>query len=194
MRLFITVLVLIFSFQSWIKAEDIRDFEIEGISIKDSLLDFYSETELNNQKKLWYPSKKFYIIYLPKKSNTNTRYDNVAVSLKNYDNKYKTYSISGVIFFEDNINECYSLKDVIVSDLSKLFQNIADKNDIGTFTMNADTSGKSKANTFNFIFKSGDFISVQCIDWNDKMQIFDRLKVTIVTSEYDKFTLNEVYN
>ena len=35
-------------------------------------------------------------------------------------------------FFEDNINECYSLKDVIVSDLSKMFQNIADKKDIGT--------------------------------------------------------------
>ena len=111
-----------------------------------------------------------------------------------YDNKYKTYSISGVIFFEDNINECYSLKDVIVSDLSKLFQNTTDKIDVGTFTMNADTSGKSRANTFNFEFKSGDFISVQCIDWSDKMENFDRLKVSIVTSEYNKFTLNETYN
>ena len=42
MRVFITVLVLIFSFQSWTKADDIRDFEIEGISIGDSLLDFFS--------------------------------------------------------------------------------------------------------------------------------------------------------
>ena len=40
MRIFFTVLVLIFGFQSWTKADDIRDFEIEGISIGDSLLDY----------------------------------------------------------------------------------------------------------------------------------------------------------
>ena len=31
MRKFLTVLVLIFSLQSWTKADDISDFEIEGI-------------------------------------------------------------------------------------------------------------------------------------------------------------------
>ena len=36
------VLVLISGFQSWTKADDIRDFQIEGMSIGDSLLDFYS--------------------------------------------------------------------------------------------------------------------------------------------------------
>jgi len=34
MRLFISVLVLIFSFQSLVKADDIRDFQIEGMSIR----------------------------------------------------------------------------------------------------------------------------------------------------------------
>jgi len=33
MRVFISVLVLIFSFQSWTKADDISEFEIEGMSI-----------------------------------------------------------------------------------------------------------------------------------------------------------------
>ena len=42
MRVFIAVLVLIFSFQSWTKADDIRDFEIEGMSIGDSLLKYVS--------------------------------------------------------------------------------------------------------------------------------------------------------
>ena len=36
MRIFLSILILIFSFQSWTKADDIRDFEIEGISIGDS--------------------------------------------------------------------------------------------------------------------------------------------------------------
>ena len=46
MRVFLTVLVLIFSLQSWTKADDISDFEIEGISIGDSVLDFFSKEEI----------------------------------------------------------------------------------------------------------------------------------------------------
>ena len=38
MKLFVAILVLIFSLQSWTKADDIRDFEIEGISIGDSFV------------------------------------------------------------------------------------------------------------------------------------------------------------
>ena len=49
MRVFIAVLVLIFSLQSWTKADDISDFEIEGISIGDSLLDYFSEEEIEIQ-------------------------------------------------------------------------------------------------------------------------------------------------
>ena len=46
MRVFIILLVLIFSLQSLTKADDISDFEIEGMSIGDSLLDFFSEDEI----------------------------------------------------------------------------------------------------------------------------------------------------
>ena len=47
MRIFLSVLILIFSFQSLTKADDIRDFEIEGISIGDSLLDHFSIARIN---------------------------------------------------------------------------------------------------------------------------------------------------
>ena len=48
MRVFLAVLFLIFSFQSWTKADDIRDFQIEGMSIGDSALDYVTEDEINN--------------------------------------------------------------------------------------------------------------------------------------------------
>ena len=48
MRVFVIVLVLIFSLQSWTKADDSRDFEIEGMSIGDSLLDYFSVSEIKN--------------------------------------------------------------------------------------------------------------------------------------------------
>ena len=68
MRVFLTVFILIFSLQSWAKADDIRDFQIEGISIGDSLLDYFSEEEI----KLEFPYKKkhsaqlFYLMSLTK--------------------------------------------------------------------------------------------------------------------------------
>ena len=52
MRGLIAVLVLIFSFQSWTRADDIRDFQIEGMSVGDSLLDYYSEKEINKSRKV----------------------------------------------------------------------------------------------------------------------------------------------
>ena len=51
MRVFLAVVVLIFSFQSWAKADDIRDFEIEGISVGDSLLDYFSEESIKQKIK-----------------------------------------------------------------------------------------------------------------------------------------------
>ena len=53
MRIFLTLLALIFSLQTWTKADDIRDFQIEGMSIGDSLLDFYSEKEIKSNIKLY---------------------------------------------------------------------------------------------------------------------------------------------
>ena len=45
MRLFIAVFILILNLQSWTKADDIRDFAIEGMSIGDSLLNFLRDLE-----------------------------------------------------------------------------------------------------------------------------------------------------
>ena len=60
MRVFLSALILIFGLQSWTKADDIRDFQIEGMSIGDSLLDFYQEDEIN-EKKIHIQTKGIYI-------------------------------------------------------------------------------------------------------------------------------------
>ncbi len=51
MRIFLSIIFLIFSLQSWTKADDIRDFEIEGMSIGDSALDFFAETTIMSTAK-----------------------------------------------------------------------------------------------------------------------------------------------
>ncbi len=49
MKKLLVILILIFSFQSLVKADDIRDFQVEGISIGDSALDHFSEEEILKQ-------------------------------------------------------------------------------------------------------------------------------------------------
>ena len=60
------VLVLTFNLQSWTKADDIRDLEIEGMSIGNSILNFYSKNEIKESTKNYYPKSKKYYDLLPK--------------------------------------------------------------------------------------------------------------------------------
>ena len=55
-RLSIYLFLILFSLQTPSQADDIRDFQIEGISIEDSLLDYFSEEEI----------KKIYYLYSPR--------------------------------------------------------------------------------------------------------------------------------
>ena len=58
-KLFIIIIIFI-SFQSLSKADDISDFQIEGISVGDNLLDHFSKEEINKRDIFYYPkSKKF---------------------------------------------------------------------------------------------------------------------------------------
>ena len=52
MKRLILIFILTLSFQSWTKADDIRDFQIEGMSIGDSLLEFFNEKIINKDKKI----------------------------------------------------------------------------------------------------------------------------------------------
>ncbi len=54
MKRIIFIIILIFSLQSLSKADDISDFQIEGMSIGDSLLDYFSRTEIDNKSQYIY--------------------------------------------------------------------------------------------------------------------------------------------
>ena len=90
MKRFLTILILIFTLQTPSQADDIRDFQIEGMSIGDSALDYFSEDELENSLKSYYPNKKFYLVDIF--SSKYETYAGVQLSFKN--NNYKIYSIS----------------------------------------------------------------------------------------------------
>ena len=71
MKKFLAILILVFTLQTPSQADDIRDFQIDGISIEDSALDYFKEKEIKSITKTKYPGDdKFYKIELPSKHDT----------------------------------------------------------------------------------------------------------------------------
>ena len=193
MRVFIAVLVLIFSFQSWTKADDIREFEIAGMSIGDSALDFFTKKEINNSKQYMYNNKKYAAAY---KELKNEIYEGVQIEYLDNDSKFIIKAIGGKVFYEDgDINNCYEKEKNIIKILKKLFKNKSKYTYHGVTPHPADTSGKSKGSwhTFDLDDNTG-HISVECMDWSQEMVYADNLKVSIIGDEMNQYLLNEAYD
>ena len=124
MRIFITVLVLIFSFQFLTKADDISDFEIEGISIGDSALAFFSNEEIKdnisippNLKKSEYTQSCF--------NKYGDTYDRICIAYNKNNSKKKIEQIQAQIRYnKDVMNTCRKKQNKIDKELSLLFKNL----------------------------------------------------------------------
>ena len=68
MKKLLIIIIIFISFQSWTKADDARDFEIEGMSVGYSLLDYYSESEIkekiNSKTTFKYAGNKYVSIFV----------------------------------------------------------------------------------------------------------------------------------
>ena len=131
--------LILFSFSVPSFADDISEFEIEGISIGDSLLDFFSEEEIKNNIKLDYFSpiqnKTINLTELNKFPFFEI-YDALQIVFKTNDKKYKIYGLHGVKDFDD-INNCYKKLDKIAEEFSEMFKN-AEKNDFKFLKLSED--------------------------------------------------------
>ena len=177
--------LLLFSFQTSSWADDIRDFQIEEISIGDSLLNYFTEEKINNGKSYYYSTKKFYLF--GSSSPSYQIYDMLQFTLKNGDKKYIIYGISGKLFYENNFKDCLKKKDEIVKEVTDLLGNNTKIQDRGTVNHTYDKSGKSKATTVDFFLNTGGGISVYCTDWSEEMGFMDNLKVFAVSKELDDY-------
>ena len=191
--------LVLFSFQTSSWADDIRDFQIEGMSIGDSLFDHFSEEKIKKIKKYYYPgSDRFFRINI-KKPNMEI-YESLQFHLKSNDKNYKIYSISGLIFFremKDNMNKCNKIKKEIVNEIKNLAKNTK-MDDEGVIKYDRDKSGKSKHDTVYFDFISGDYIKVGCIDYTNEFSEkmggwFDNLRVSVNFKEYSDWLQNEAF-
>ena len=200
MRIFLTILILILNLQSWTKADDIRNFEIEGMSIGDSLLNHFSENniqqEIKSEFSFKYKNNTFIGLGvgqtnefpLFKKLN---QFDELGITIKPNDKNYIVQGLSGEILCYNNIDKCFIAKDEIINDLKNVFKEI----EVDTWERKhpVDKTGKSivygndlKANDLDFI------ISVSVYDMSDD-DFNDSVKVSIKTEELYNFIVYEAY-
>ena len=186
------ILILTLSFQSWTKADDIRDFEIEGMSVGDNALDFFTKYEIDNFDKFTYPDKKFSEVFTG--SSKFEIYDSVTITLK--PRKYRIYGISGAMDYrEKSFNECLAAKKIIVTEVQSIFIN-SKKVDNGTYQTPDYTDNKSRRSQVEIILdKSNEVISVDCVDWSAKTEKKhgwgDNLNITIYSKELENFLRNQ---
>ena len=166
-KLFIIIIVFV-SLQSWSSADDIRDFEIEGVSVGDSLLDFFNKKKINtfmNYDDL--PSDmKFRIIEFGSNESLKMKiYDGMQLFYKPSDKKYILHNVSGFIDCS-NKNDCNKIFNEIEKDLDIAFKKT--KPDKRNFKHMDDKSGKSITRMSNYELNDGS-IAIKYTNWHSSL-------------------------
>jgi hypothetical protein len=195
MNRLIIILILTFSFQSISKADDITEFEIEGISIGDSVLDFFSKKDIKENTWDYFKNKEFTPLQFdyPKFAQT---YDAIDISYKTSDQNFTIEALSGIIFYTDKkeINKCYKKMDSIVSDIRSLFSNLNESPKKTLKHRGTNDNGKSTFTSVYFEFLNQDSISVQCYNYSEETGDQNHLRIAISTKEYRVFLSTKAYN
>jgi len=167
-------------------ADNIKNYEIEGMSIGDSLLDFMSESEIkNNEIKYWGNKKKKYSV-TGIINNLNT-YNQVEVYYKSKDKKYKIEQIAGMMFI-DNLDECLQERETIIKSFGSSFSNLEKNTAVLDYA--PDKTGKSKQHQVSYFFnKKNSNMRVECVQFSQKMKKEERGRNHLnVTASSDKIT------
>ena len=186
-------------------ADDISDFQIEGISIGDSLLDYMTEDEILKEMKkstnayshLKEPNK-YLEVYLFKDFLS---YDKISFFVKNNstneyvtnkNEKYTIVFIRGLIDYPEDFDSCIAKRDGVVEVLSEMFQNEDQHEYKGIHR--GDPSGNSIIDGYIIYFSSGANIQAQCNNfeetWRIKNNQTEGLSVAILSDEIAKWFSN----
>ena len=194
MKRLLLILILTLSFQSLTNADDISDFEIEGISIGDSLLDLFTKKEIDSIDPTVYPGSQIFHD-VPIDSDKFTTYDQVTYGLKKNDNQYIIYSLAGELYFSEDYENCLKKKKEIINSVSKLFSKQKRNDYKHVFKSIDDGKSFSEITDFDFLDKSS--LRIYCTNWTSetekKRNFTDMLSINSVSSEYIDWLNNKAY-
>ena len=177
-------------------SNDIKELEIEGFSIGDSLLDhmtkedILSEIEINKST-YNYLTDEFGEVYLYKNYE---KYDYLSFFVRPKDKNYIIYYIGGTIKYDDKIKQCLTKQKEVYKEISSQFNIIRKEEE--SFPFPWDSSGKSINHYISLFLMSGDEISISCAEFEKNIKIennfSDGLTVEISTIEVSKWLRNHI--
>jgi len=137
--------------------DDIKNFQIEKITIGDSALDYFSEAQLEDNELDWhnYSYKEYSTSLLPGKGI----YDWFQISYKSDDDNFKIEGLVGILVIKNYDNKkCNEKLNTVAIDISELFKNTKQgKKEKYKIAYNPrkifqveDFSGKSTATSISF--------------------------------------------
>ena len=124
MKKILFLIISVLSFQTLSLADNIQYLHIERMKIGDSALDYFSETQLENNEQGWhnYSYKEYSTSLMPGKG----AYSWFLISYKNDDSNF---IIEGLIGGLEKMNyddkECNNKLDAVALNISELFKNTA---------------------------------------------------------------------
>ena len=184
-KLFIIIIIFI-SFQSWTMADDITDFEIEGISIGDSLLDYYNKEKIMSNLAKGYKDNEFSMAYF-KLPYVEEQW--IQFHFKTNSNKFTIYGIDK-LFYPKTTNECIKKRNEIKKSILSMFNSL-EKLDRDNADM---ASGRGKLHSFIIKFDSGDFVEIVCYEYNKDVGEIDHGRIAVVTTELNEWIITKAHN
>ena len=194
MRKFLLILILILSFQSWTKADGLSDFQIEGISIGDSLLLHLTldDIKIAENNASYYKDKKYIVVFINKLSSI---YELIQVTYNPNDKNYIIESVEGLNDFPNDISSCNRSRKKIIDEIVLLVEDYDIVEDKGEHE--ADTFGKSVAFSTQIYPKSGGYIAITCTDYSEEAKKEkgwnDQLSVVIGSEKLKEFLMHHAY-
>ena len=184
-KLFFILLIINVGLQSSTKADDISEFEIEGISIGDSALKYFSKKTLNKNKKDWFKDKE-YSISTGLETSSMEKFDKLQFIYLTNDLDYKLVGIEAVKFYEDNISECNKIFDQTFLELKELFSEVtfSKKNE---WEHEADEVGTTMVTGQSIQFPNGDAVELFCENWSKESGFSDGLRISLRKNSYIDF-------
>ena len=157
-----------------------EDFSIDGMSLGDSALKYYSEKKIKKRTENIY-GDNLYTQFTSTSKNSNSEYDSHQIHYKLGDKNYIIESVAGVKWTE-SFDQCKKLKEKIKKELSIFFS--IEKTEWIDQEYEDDSA---KTNASFFYFDNGDSVDIQCTDWNSTVEFRDNLRVSLWTAEFGKF-------
>ena len=123
MKKLLWILVLLLLFNKSAYTDDPRDFQIEGMSIGDSALDYFAENQIEDSEIDWhnYSYKEYSTSLLPGKGI----YDWFQISYKSADDNFIIEGLVGIVEKKNyDKKKCNKDFNTLALDISRLFKNI----------------------------------------------------------------------